>query len=253
MSSPYHGDVRADAEKMAAMTSPRDTLLPCPFCGGEAERLNVEGDMNDPNFGGSCICCQSCGASSALHFDRKENLESSWNHRAFIAALPTVPAGEGWVLVPREPTEDMLQAYIHSLDAFDPGISAKFRRTVPWRTKATLRWRKMLTAAPTASLSAAPTADAGDTLTGRLASFFEGCAEMFFDGGDIEGGHAQDMAVSLGLLRETTYDPEVHGENNCDASPGDPWFVFADDVDAAIRHHERRARAALAASTGREG
>lgn len=39
--------------------------------------IEDEGD----NFGGSCIECASCGASTALHFDRKENLYSSWNER----------------------------------------------------------------------------------------------------------------------------------------------------------------------------
>lgn len=54
------------------------SLLPCPFCGGEAERV----DCDDPrNEGGSCISCTKCGASSAVHFDRKEGLLSSWNER----------------------------------------------------------------------------------------------------------------------------------------------------------------------------
>lgn len=69
-------------------------LLDCPFCGGEAERvdngptkaelqnaLSWGGDVDD---GGLFIRCKSCDASTALHFDRKENLLSSWNRRAFL-------------------------------------------------------------------------------------------------------------------------------------------------------------------------
>ncbi len=54
-------------------------LLPCPFCGGEPEIIHIEEEGE--NFGGSCIGCTDCGASSPVHFDRKENLHSSWNTR----------------------------------------------------------------------------------------------------------------------------------------------------------------------------
>jgi hypothetical protein len=60
-------------------------LLPCPFCGGEAERIDVPAEDEvdgGANAGGSCIQCTRCVASTALHFDRKENLVSSWNERA---------------------------------------------------------------------------------------------------------------------------------------------------------------------------
>lgn len=66
---------------------PREALEPCPFCGGEAERIDIptvgsDPDLGgDPNAGGSCIQCKRCTASTALHFDRKENLYSSWNDR----------------------------------------------------------------------------------------------------------------------------------------------------------------------------
>jgi Lar family restriction alleviation protein len=57
-------------------------LLPCPFCGGEAERIDIpDKDDGDCNAGGSCIQCKNCLASTALYFDRKENLVSLWNKR----------------------------------------------------------------------------------------------------------------------------------------------------------------------------
>lgn len=61
-----------------AMTE--EELLPCPFCGSTAERAEADD-------GGSFIHCTRCDASTALHFDRKENLVSSWNDRV----RPTVP------------------------------------------------------------------------------------------------------------------------------------------------------------------
>lgn len=72
-------------------------LLPCPFCGGEAERVdngptkeqmqNVLSWGGDADDGGSFIHCKKCDASTALHFDRRENLVSSWNERSGQAAI----------------------------------------------------------------------------------------------------------------------------------------------------------------------
>lgn len=56
-------------------------LLPCPFCGGEAKREDIEAREGVENAGASYITCARCWASTALHFDRKENLISSWNDR----------------------------------------------------------------------------------------------------------------------------------------------------------------------------
>lgn len=56
-----------------------DGLEPCPFCGGEASRQDLTDEGNE---GGSCIACDRCGASSPVHFDRKENLYDSWNRRS---------------------------------------------------------------------------------------------------------------------------------------------------------------------------
>lgn len=58
-----------------------NTLLPCPFCGGQAEQVVIEAE-NDPNFGGSVIACSGCGASSHIEFGFKEGLVSAWNARA---------------------------------------------------------------------------------------------------------------------------------------------------------------------------
>lgn len=62
-------------------------LLPCPFCGGTARRCDVPADIDDDNAGASYIECSKCQACTALHFDRKENLERSWNDRAGTSVL----------------------------------------------------------------------------------------------------------------------------------------------------------------------
>lgn len=62
-------------------------LKPCPFCGGEAERITLE---DDENFGGDVICCTKCQASSNVEFGFKENLVSNWNRRADLAPDPRV-------------------------------------------------------------------------------------------------------------------------------------------------------------------
>lgn len=72
------------------MTEREEALEPCPFCGGEASRQDL---TDDDNAGGSCIACDRCGASSPVHFDRKENLYDSWNRRA---SSPPPKGGEGW-------------------------------------------------------------------------------------------------------------------------------------------------------------
>lgn len=60
-------------------------LLPCPFCGGEAQRIDIE---DGENAFGACIECKACHASSNLEFGRKENFVSNWNRRAILASRP---------------------------------------------------------------------------------------------------------------------------------------------------------------------
>ena len=55
-----------------------ETLKPCPFCGGKAERIDI---ADGENAGGSCIACTKCQASSNVEFEFKENFVSNWNRR----------------------------------------------------------------------------------------------------------------------------------------------------------------------------
>lgn len=57
-------------------------LLPCPFCGGKAERIDIE---DGDNAGGSCVICAACNASGNVEFGFKENFVSNWNRRAPVA------------------------------------------------------------------------------------------------------------------------------------------------------------------------
>lgn len=62
-------------------------LRDCPFCGGDAERIDIaEGE----NAGGSCIACTRCLASGNVEFGRKENFVSNWNRRADTQAADEI-------------------------------------------------------------------------------------------------------------------------------------------------------------------
>jgi Lar family restriction alleviation protein len=56
----------------------------CPFCGGEAERIDF-GPGSGDNEGGSCVACTRCQASGPVEFGYKENFISNWNRRALLA------------------------------------------------------------------------------------------------------------------------------------------------------------------------
>lgn len=53
--------------------------------------------------------------------------------------------------------------------------------------------------------------------------------EGAFEGHDLDGCEIQEMALKCGIIKETRYDPAVHGESNCDAQPGDSWFVLVEN------------------------
>jgi Lar family restriction alleviation protein len=68
-----------------------EQLLPCPFCGGNATRQDIDYDTMgaepaDQNYGGSFIECDDCGACSHVEFGFKENLVSRWNRRTDVRA-----------------------------------------------------------------------------------------------------------------------------------------------------------------------
>lgn len=61
-----------------------DRLLPCPFCGSPARRIDF-GVGSGENEGGSCIECTGCQSSGAVEFGYKESFISNWNRRALFA------------------------------------------------------------------------------------------------------------------------------------------------------------------------
>ena len=98
----------------SAKTVPMEmlALLSCPFCGGRAERIDLDDDETDPNYGGSFIHCPACLASSKLIFGEKVGLEEAWNkrfassakgdadelHRAICALNENMPLGLEWAM-----------------------------------------------------------------------------------------------------------------------------------------------------------
>lgn len=89
-----------------------EKLLPCPFCGAPADDFNPDGDME-----GYSISCSSRAAFTAkdarpcpmntFSYANEERAIEAWNRRV---PRPTIP--EGWKLVPVEPTEEMIVAFV---------------------------------------------------------------------------------------------------------------------------------------------
>ncbi|MDE2097066.1 MAG: Lar family restriction alleviation protein [Patescibacteria group bacterium] len=103
-------------------------LLPCPFCGGRAVREDVPGEADDEIAGASYICCARCNASTALYFDRKENLVSSWNDRWKGPTLDARAFALFRAWADKLPTEE--EARYHWDTELSPVDQAEWRRRV---------------------------------------------------------------------------------------------------------------------------
>jgi hypothetical protein len=49
-------------------------------------------------------------------------------------------------------------------------------------------------------------------------------------GCDLLGDSVQEAGVKFGIIKETKYDPKVHGPNEYEVEAGDPWFVFVEKL-----------------------
>ena len=58
-------------------------LLPCPFCGGEAELFDY------PEMKAYCVACLECGVETLI-YSSKEKAIKAWNTRINI-----IPVGNG--------------------------------------------------------------------------------------------------------------------------------------------------------------
>ncbi len=60
-------------------------LMPCPFCGGSADRITITDEDEVSNVGGDVICCTKCDSCTRVFFGEKEGIEDAWNTRADLA------------------------------------------------------------------------------------------------------------------------------------------------------------------------
>ena len=101
----------------------RETLLPCPFCGANAEILTIPEDH--PDAGAMFVqCCDSrCMTSSALLYplmdDVRALLVERWNRRAALTAQPAP------VAVPLTDEQDRALCEAHYNDASEEYFSAR--------------------------------------------------------------------------------------------------------------------------------
>jgi hypothetical protein len=61
----------------------------------------------------------------------------------------------------------------------------------------------------------------------RLRAFAAAVMDSSWNGHEIDGGDAHELALKHGIIVEVPYDPEKHGESEFDVEPGDPYYVLA--------------------------
>ena len=111
------------------------TLLPCPFCGGNAGVIQLTGHESPRT-----VECDECHCRS--RWGTEEEVIAAWNRRTPPAAVP-----DGWVMVPKEPTPEMCNAALKEIS----DITVRSKKAAAW--DAVRAYRAMISAAP-----AAPTA-----------------------------------------------------------------------------------------------
>lgn len=124
-------------------------LKPCPFCAGPAEcrpdEVGSGGQHVRPYHAG----CRSCG----VYFTEDEQAEAIavWNYRALAPA-------DGWVSVPREPTQRMIRAAWECKNAGPITI-----------------YKAMIAAAPTEPIAPADAEEPKENYVPFLDNYADGC------------------------------------------------------------------------------
>ena len=154
--------------RMDEMTTNTE-LLPCPFCGAPAEGRELEPHKHSewllkmcpdlpPESEGQYVVEGECACGAGLIGDTRAEVETRWNRRA-----PAAPVQPGFVMVPVEPTPEMLSAVDGEAD--DKYLA---------RGRAVSAYKAMLAARP----KAPPVGESvAQPLTGRLAQHLTELAE----------------------------------------------------------------------------
>mgnify|MGYP001954686569 CR=1 FL=1 len=113
------------------------TLLPCPFCGGEPKLFGADK--------GYCyVKCPTCFIVTCYYYDVATTI-AAWNRRS----TPTPDVPEGWVLLPREPTDGMIDKGESALVTGPAETELQDAPSATWAA-AKACYRAMISAAPAA-------------------------------------------------------------------------------------------------------